>query len=199
QLSLTLPTSTVIGMPFVIYMSGATSVRGAAPMGTLTVYDGTTAIFTASGTGIGGYAGTGYGSTPTAGFGIDTGITLSTLGSHSLTLAYSADPNYSAASSSPQVVRVVYPTPFTLQSSSTTVNYGTSATLTATLATTQTSPPVTGQITFASSTGHGTVATGPTTQTLINGFVALEATATITPQSSDGYTANYAGDSNYFA
>src|SRR5437588_9250220 len=199
QLSLTLPTSTVIGMPFVIYMSGATSVRGAAPMGTLTVYDGTTAIFTASGTGIGGYAGTGYGSTPTAGFGIDTGITLSTLGSHSLTLAYSADPNYSAASSSPQVVRVVYPTTLTLQSSSTTVNYGTSATLTATLATTQTSPPATGQITFASSTGQGTVATGPTTQTLINGFVALQATATITPQSSDRYTANYAGDSNYFA
>jgi len=199
QLLLTLPTSTVVGMPFVIYMSGTTTVRGAAPMGTLTVYDGTTAIFTASGTGVGGYAGTGSGSTPTAGFGIDTGITLSTVGSHWLTLAYSADPNYSAASTSPQVVRVVYPTTLTLQSSSTTVNYGTSATLTATLTTTQTSPPVTGQITFASSTGQGTVATGPTTQTLINGFVALQATATITPQSSDRYTANYAGDSNYFA
>ena len=87
----------------------------------------------------------------------------------------------------------------TLQPSSTTVNYGTSATLTATLTTTQTSPPVTGQITFASSTGQGTVVTGTTTQTLINGFVALQATATITPQSSDWYTANYGGDSNYSA
>jgi hypothetical protein len=201
QLTLTLPSSTVIGQPFTIYMTGTTSVVGAPPMGTLTIYDGSTQVLSASGSGLGGYGGTGSGSgnLATAGFGIDTGIALTTPGSHSLTMTYTGDPNYSAASTSPQIVRVVYPTLLTLQSAATAVNYGTSTILTATLTTTQTSPPVTGQITFVSSSGQQTIAAGPTTQTTINGFAALQATANITPQSSDFYTASYAGDNNYLA
>jgi hypothetical protein len=199
QLTLTLPTSTVIGAPFTIYMAGTTNVVAAPPMGTLTVYDGSTQVL--STTGLGGFGGTGSGSgiTATAGFSIDTGITLSTPGSHSLTMTYTGDPDYSAASTSPQIVNVVYPTVLTVQSATTTVNYGTSTTLTATLTTKQASPPASGKITFTSLSGQQTIAVGPTTQTTMNAFAALQASATITPQSSDLYTANYAGDSNYSA
>jgi hypothetical protein len=199
QLTVTLPTSTVIGAPFTIYMAGTTNVVAAPPMGTLTVYDGSTQVL--STTGLGGFGGTGSGSgiTATAGFAIDTGITLSTPGSHSLTMTYTGDPDYSAASTSPQIVNVVYPTVLTVQSATTTVNYGTSTTLTATLTTKQASPPASGKITFTSLSGQQTIAVGPTTQTTMNASAALQASATITPQSSDLYTANYAGDSNYSA
>ena len=201
QLSLTLPASTVVGVPFTIYMTGTTTVVGAPPVGTLSIYDGSTQVLTVTGGGLGGYGGTGSGTGPlaTAGFGIDTAIMLSTLGSHSLTMTYSGDPNYSAGSTGPQIVHVAYPTNLTLQPTTTTVNYGISTTLTAILTTTQANPPVTGQITFMSSSGQQTITAGPTTQTTINGFVALQATATIWPQSNDYYVANYAGDSNYAA
>jgi hypothetical protein len=162
QLSLTIPTSAVVGKSFTILMNGTTGAVGLAPTGTLTLYDGATSILSLSGN-IGGWGGTGSGTGPqaTAGFGLDTGITLSTLGDHSLVLKYSGDTNYAAAATSPQTVRVVYPTTMTLQSNATTVNYGSSITLSATLNTTQASPPVTGQITFASSSGQQTIATGP--------------------------------------
>jgi hypothetical protein len=199
QLSLELPASTVFGVPFEISMTGTTTVVAAPPEGTLSIYDGSTLVLSLTGAGLGGYGGTGSGSggTATAGFGLDTAITLATLGSHLLTMTYTGDPNYSAASTSPQNVQVVYPTLLTLQSATTAVNYGTNSTLTATLTTSQTSPPITGQITFTSGSGQQAIPAGPTTQTMINGFVALQATATITPISGDYYVANYSGDSNY--
>lgn len=40
---------------------------------------------------------------------------------------------------------------------------------------------------------------GPTTQTIVNGFAALQTTATVTLQSSSSFYANYSGDSNYSA
>jgi subtilase family serine protease len=204
QLSLQVPTSSVVGTGTVIYMSGiSNAAEGAPPTGTLSVYDGTTLILSASGSaGLGAWAGTGSssgGGHATAGFAIDTGIFLKTLGSHSLTMSYSGDPNYSAVTTSPQVVQVVYPTTMQLQSSATTVNYGSTFTLTATVSTTETNPPVTGQITFTFNTGQGTIVMGPTTQTMVNGFAALQATATVTLQSSSSFYANYSGDSNYSA
>ena len=199
QLSLALPASTLIGVPFFVSVTGTTTVVGAPPVGTLSIYDGSTQILSL--TGLGGYGGTGTGSNPTAtaGFAVDTVITLSTLGSHSLTMTYSGDPNYSAVSTSPQIVRAVYPTNLNMQPATTTVNYGTSTTLTAILTTSQVSPPVTGQITFSSFSNRQTIIPGPTTQTTINGFVALQATATIVPQTLDFYEANYAGDANFEA
>jgi len=197
QLSLQVPTSTVIGVGTVIYMSGRTNAVGVAPMGTLSVYDGTTLILSASGSGLGGWGGNGLGSQATAGFAIDTGIFLTTLGSHSLTMSYSGDPNYTAVTTNPQIVQVVYPTTMQLQSNAASVNYGSTVTLTATVNTTQANPPPTGQITFTFNTGQGTIVTGPTIQTVINGFAALQATATVTLQSSASLYANYSGDSNY--
>jgi len=205
NLSLTLPTSVLSGVPFTIYMSGTTSAVGVAPVGTLSVYDGSTVIFSASGSGLGGYGGTGTGSGPTAtaGFGIDTAISLSGHGSHSLTLTYTGDPNYSAAPTSPQVVNVVYPTTLTLVPSATNINYGGTVTLTATLTTSQASPSITGQITFSSTWSAGDqnppITVGPTTQTVVNGMAALQATATAVLQSGDMFSVNYAGDSNYAA
>ena len=202
QLSLQVPTSSVVGTGTVIYMSGmSNAAEGAPPTGTLSVYDGTTLILSASGSaGLGAWAGTGSssgGGHATAGFAIDTSIFLKTLGSHSLTMSYSGDPNYSAVTTSPQVVQVVYPTTMQLQSNATTVNYGSTFTLTATVSTTESNPPVTGQITFTFNTGQGTIVMGPTTQTMVNGFAALQATATVTLQSSSSFYANYSGDSNY--
>jgi subtilase family serine protease len=204
QLSLQVPTSSVVGTGTVIYMSGmSNAAEGAPPTGTLSVYDGTTLTLSASGSaGLGAWAGTGSssgGGHATAGFAIDTGIFLKTLGSHSLTMSYSGDPNYSAVTTSPQVVQVVYPTTMQLQSSATTVNYGSTFTLTATVSTTEANPPVTGQITFTFNTGQGTIVMGPTTQSMVNGFAALQATATVTLQSSSSFYANYSGDSNYSA
>jgi subtilase family serine protease len=201
QLSLTVPTHALSGVAFSISATGTTSAVGAAPMGTLSLYDGSTLLFTLSGAELGGYGGTGAGSGPTAtaGFGIDTSATLSTHGPHSLALTYSGDPSYSAAPSSPQNVNVVYSNAMTLQSSATTVSYGTSITLTAILTTTQTGPPVTGQITFTSSSGQQSIVVASNTQTVINGYAALQATATVTLQSGDFFTANYAGDNNYAA
>ncbi|HXH68197.1 MAG TPA: Ig-like domain repeat protein [Candidatus Limnocylindrales bacterium] len=201
QLTLIVPTSTVIGIPAGIAMSGTTTAVGSAPVGTLSVYDGSTVVFSATGPGLGGTGGngTGSGSLATAGFAIDTAISLPGLGSHSLTMTYGGDPNYLAVTTSPQVVQVVYPTTMQLQSSATTVNYGSTFTLTATVSTTEANPPVTGQITFTSNTGQGTIVMGPTTQTMVNGFAALQATATVTLQSSSSFYANYSGDSNYSA
>lgn len=204
QLSLQVPTSSVVGTATVIYLSGTSNaVLGAPPTGTLSVYDGTTLILSASGSnGIGAWAGTGSSSSgghATAGFAIDTGILLKTLGSHSLTMSYSGDPSYLAVTTSPQVVQIVYPTTIQLQSSATAVNYGSTFTLTATVSTTQANPPVTGQITFTFNAGQGTIVMGPTTQTIVNGFAALQTTATVTLQSSSSFYANYSGDSNYSA
>ncbi len=114
-------------------------------------------------------------------------------------MSYRGDPHYLAVTTSPQVVQVVYPTTMQLQSSATTVNYGSTFTLTATLSTTEANPPVTGQVTFTVNTGQGTIVMGSTTQTMVNGFAALQATATVTLQSSSSFYANYSGDSNYSA
>ena len=204
QLTLQVPTSSVVGTATVIYLSGTSNAAlGAPPTGTLSVYDGTTLILSASGSGgIGAWAGTGSsspGGHATAGFAIDTAILLKTLGSHSLTMSYSGDPNYLAVTTSPQVVQVVYPTTMQLQSSAPAINYGSTFTLTATVSTTEVNPSVTGQITFTFNSGQGTIVMGPTTQTMVNGFAALQATATVTLQSSSSFYANYSGDSNYSA
>jgi Pro-kumamolisin, activation domain/Bacterial Ig-like domain (group 3) len=197
QLTLTVPNSALIGVPFSFGMSGTTSAVGASPIGTLTVYDGLTPIFTISGAGLGGYGGNHSGSGSTAGFGIDSSLTLSTFGPHSLTLTYTGDANYSAAATSPQIVHAVYPTSMTVQSSATTLTYGATVTLTATLTTSRTSPLATGQIAFKSLTGQTTVVTGPTIQTLTNGFVSLQATATAVMQVGDLFEADYSGDTSY--
>jgi len=199
QLTLTVPTSTVIGFPAVIYMSGTTSAVGSAPMGTLAVYDGSTLLYSATGQGIGGWGGnrSGSGAMATAGFSIDTGVTLSGQGSHSLTMTYSGDPNYSATPTSPQIVHVVYPTTMQLQANATTINYGSSVTLTATVSTQQASPALSGQITFTSISGQSTIVVGPTTQTTVNGLAGLQATATATLPFSDSFSVNYSGDTNY--
>jgi hypothetical protein len=199
QLTLTVPTSTVIGIPAVIYMSGTTTAAGSAPTGTLSVYDGSALLLSATGAGLGGWGGNGHGSGTfaTAGFSIDTAVTLPGLGSHSLTMAYGGDPNYSAVPTSAQIVHVVNPTTMQLQTNATTVNYGTSVILTATVNALQASPALTGQITFTSTSGQATIVAGPTAQTMVNGLAALQATATATFPFGDSFSANYSGDANY--
>ncbi len=183
QLSLVAPSNTPVGVPISFEINGTTNISGVTPTGTLAIYDGTTSL-----------------RSWTISDGIDTtgAVTLpATIGPHSLTAHYSGDSNYAAAVSPVQVVQVGYPTTLSLQLSATTILSGNTLTLTATLTTSQASPPVTGQITFASVSGLNTVVAGSTTQTVANGMVGLQATATVVMKYSDSFTASYAGDANY--
>jgi hypothetical protein len=84
-----------------------------------------------------------------------------------------------------------------LQANATTINYGSSVTLTATVSTQQASPALSGQMTFTSISGQSTIVVGPTTQTTVNGVAGLQATATATLPFSDSFSVNYSGDANY--
>jgi len=122
---------------------------------------------------------------------------FSTSGNHSITAQYSGDADYAAATSTPLTVDAVYPTTITQTVSATTINYGQSVTITASVMTSPKSPPMTGAFTFNSSY---TQIPGPVTGTLTtdsSGNQILTAAVTTTPQSSEAIQAFYSGDVNY--
>ena len=122
---------------------------------------------------------------------------FSSSGNHSITAQYSGDADYGAVTSTPVTVDAVYPTSITQTVSATTINYGQSATITASVITSSKSPAMTGTFTFSSSY---TQIPGPVTGTLTtdaSGNQILTATVTTTPQNSETIQAFYSGDSNY--
>jgi len=183
----------VTGIPWQAYVgaSATTPTGGVAPTGTLTLYDGANVLgnpITIAGNG---------GASP--GFSFELAFTLTTGGDHPLSVKYSGDSNYAPASSATQTVHALIATTMNLQASATTVSYGTSITVTATLSTGQKSPPITGQIPFGSG-NLDPINVGPTTQgTDASGNLTLQATATLTPQISEWISAGYNGDANYGA
>lgn len=187
------PTSNpVTGIPSETLVNGIATAPGGgvAPTGTLTVYDGTTVLGSP-------YTVPGNAGTP-PNFGLDFTITLTTGGTHTLTAKYSGDSNYASATSAPQTVHAFYATNLNVQASSTTVSYGTSITVTATVSTGIKTPAITGQISFNSSSGLDKISVGATTEsTDASGNVILQTTATLVPQASEAITAVYSGDSNY--
>jgi hypothetical protein len=88
----------------------------------------------------------------------------------------------------------------TLSADSTNVQYGTSITLTAVVDSTvlQGGPPIGQSVTFSFNNNPvtGTVTYTPFTDP--SGNIALRASLATVPQSSGFYTANFAGDANYF-
>lgn len=194
-LSFSAVSNAVTGLPLLVTVGGNNTNQGAAlatPTGTITIYDGTTQLGTPvsiSGAASGGASAT---------FWIEFSVTLASNGNHSLTASYSGDNNYAPATSSAQIVHVVYQTQMAVLPNATTLPYGTSISVTATVSTGQKSPAITGQITFSSTSGLDTFNVGTTTAgTDSSGNVILQATATVTPQNSEIIYANYAGDSNF--
>ena len=127
-------------------------------------------------------------------------VTFSSSGNHSLTAKYSGDADYAAASAT-LTVDALYPTTMTLTADSTTINYGSSVTITAKTISgyNSQSPAMTGQIGFFAN-GSSVSGSSTTLGTDANGDQVLTATLTLTPQAQFvGVQAGYAGDPNFQA
>jgi hypothetical protein len=165
---------------------------GVAPTGTITFYDGATALTdpvslspVAPNGSLGGSL-----------FG-DTSTTFKTPGTHTISAKYSGNGNYAAATSAGSAtVDAVYPTAMSLNASSTTVSYGQNITLTAVITGSGKNPPVTGQVQFGGqANGFTNVTSTPGTDS--SGNQTLTVTATATPQGSGVFVASYTGDTDY--
>ncbi len=171
-----------------------TQSSGAEPTGTVTFY--------ANGTKLPGtpqyYGSAGSGSQP-ASLTASLGVSFSTSGPENLAANYSGDGNYSASpNSAPLAVSVLYPTTLTLSANAQTVTPGSSVTLTALVDTTVKNLAPTGTVTF---TGSPTPIVGTPTLTPVtdaSGNSALQATLTITVNSTETVFVQYSGDTNYY-
>jgi hypothetical protein len=184
----------LVDQTFYVQVQGSPNiVGGAAPTGTISIYDGTSVV--SGPTAVNGYGG---GTVGSPGFYTQMPVTLATGGDHSLTAKYSGDASYAAATSTAQIVHPLYATTSTMTVSSTDINYPQSITINATISTGQKTPVITGQINFSASNVSAPITAGPTTQsTDASGNVILHATATTTPQLSEWIYAYFPGDANY--
>ena len=184
----------LVGQTFYAQVQGSPNViGGAAPTGTISIYDGTSVV--SGPTAVNGYGG---GTVGSPGFYMQMPITLASGGDHSLTAKYSGDASYAAATSTAQIVHPLYATTSTMTVSATDINYSQSITINATISTGQKTPVITGQINFSASNVSAPITAGPTTQsTDASGNVILHATATTTPQMSEWIYAFFPGDANY--
>jgi len=184
------PSGAVVGQPFSMGVAVGTGVAGVAPTGTVTFYDGTSALpgtvtYNAQGQGINVVL---YASTTTS---------ISTGGTHTITAHYSGDANYGPSTIGPVSIVAVYPTSLNVTESATTINYGQSITVTAIVTGNSKGPVLTGQVQFSSTYTpiNGPVTT--TTSTDAQGNPVLTATASTTPQYSEQVSASYNNDPNY--
>ena len=165
---------------------------GVAPTGTVTFYDGTTAL-----TGQVSLSPTPPTGSSSASLMAEIFPTFTTPGTHTITAKYSGDGNYMAATSSGNgTADAVYPTAMSLIASSTTITYGQSVTLTAVMTSQGKNPPITGQVQFSGlSNGFTNVTSTPGTDG--SGNQMLTVTATTVPQGSGTFFASYPGDTNF--
>jgi arabinan endo-1,5-alpha-L-arabinosidase len=156
----------------------ATLSGGSKPIGTITFYDGTTALQPVA---------------ITAGQTSAT-YTTSTLaaGAHSLTASYSGDPSDATSTSSPVAVSVYVPTTVTVAAPAY-ADINTSVTLTATVATNPNTYDPTGTVTFFS----GTTSLGAAPVATAGGAQQATLTLSTLPLGTDAITASYA-PSGYF-
>src|SRR5713226_149422 len=169
----------LVGTPFQVNVGGCPDVPGGvAPTGTISLFDGGSLIAgPVPATGSGCFNGN-------LGLGAFFQLTLNTGGDHSLTARYSGDASYAPSTSNTLVVHPLFPTAMTATPSATTINYGQSITITASVTTTVKSPTMTGTFSFF---GPVNQIGGPVTGTLItdsNGNQTLTATITTIPQYS---------------
>ena len=175
-----------------------TTSYGAAPGGTVTFYANGKAI-----TGTVSYGpqngGPGNYASLYVLFYTDTNA-FPTPGNYTITATYSGDTNYAGSTSSGTFISVQYPIPtLTMTPQNQTVNYGTTATVTALVSGGNKKTYPTGTLTFTDS-GTGLTLSGPTTcasTTDSSGNYACQASASYTVTDGNGAWANYSGDSNY--
>jgi hypothetical protein len=185
----------VVSVPFQISIIAYSQYPAtAATTGTMTFYDGTTQL--GSPITINGLAG-GY---EPAFFASGT-LTLTTAGSHTLSAQYSGDANYAPFTAS-TTVNVLNPTTANINFSPSTVNYGSPVTITGVIDTSVSASNAalkpTGTITL--SAGYdGQIANGVSITSMpdATGNWQIQATATITPKSSENFAITYSGDNNY--
>jgi hypothetical protein len=191
----TSPSAMLVGSTFTIFTEVAAVINGGiAPTGTITFSDGTSPI-----PGMVTYSSTA--GSPTS-FGTLSGSithTLTTSGTHNISMSYSGDANY-AADTNVMIVPVVNPTTMTEQFSSTTIDVGQSVTVTAVAKSSYKTPPMTGNFQIRGDPYFPDP--GPLTPTIsldASGNQVLTATATVMPTGYLGQTiiANYFGDSNF--
>lgn len=175
-----------------------TTSSGAGPTGTVTFFangkalTGTTNyVPTSGGSGINAslYANLGYDATA-----------FPTPGSYSITATYSGDSNYTSSTSGADYVSVKYAVPAVyLTPGSQIVNYGSLATVSVLVDSTNKSAYPTGTVSFTDA-NNGVMLAGPftcTSATDTNGYFACQASGSFTVTSSDPVSVNYSGDANY--
>jgi hypothetical protein len=184
----------VAGSQFLVSVFGQSpALRGAAPTGTVTFFEGATQLAGPI-TVIGGCGGC------QPAFQANANLTIATAGPHTITVQYSGDANY-AASTGSFTVNLVNPTSASIGASPTTVAYGNPVTITATINTTVSASNAalkpTGNVSMFASY-DGAIANPAITQMAdASGNWEIQATATITPQSSESFNVSYSGDNNY--
>jgi hypothetical protein len=185
----------VAGVPFQAYVYGTSqALRGVAPTGTLTFFDGSTQIGSPV-TVIGGCG------PCLPAFQALTNVTINTPGSRTLTAQYSGDTNY-AASTGSLTLHILNPTTASINVNPSTVNYGATVAITATI---DTSVPATnagvnptGAISlYGSHDGQISGGLSITTGAGPTGNWQIRVSATVTPQFTEYFSINYGGDANY--
>jgi pro-kumamolisin-like protein/Big-like domain-containing protein len=181
------PPSAVLGQQFQLQaiMNGAVPSGAVTPGGTLTFYDGSTAL---PGTvNLTPVSGTLYANITTS---------FSATGPRSVTAKYSGDNSYATSASNAVIINSLYPTSISQSESLTSINYGQSINVTAKVTSNSKGTAMTGQVQFS---GAYATFTGVTTTpgTDASGNQILTATATTTPQSTGYIAVYYPGDTNY--
>jgi hypothetical protein len=187
--------SPVVGMPFYATVIGySQAIRGVAPTGTVTFYDGKTQI--GSSGPISGYP-AGY----MPQFFANGTLTIVSGGARTISAQYSGDANY-AASTTSTTVNAVYPTTATIIVSPTAVNYGASVTITSVIDTaipaTNAALKPTGTVLVGASLGGNNISPVTTTTNADpSGNWQIHVSTTAMPSGSEAFNLNYSGDSNY--
>lgn len=188
-------TSPVVGTPFASTVIGYTqAIRGVAPTGTVTFFDGKTQI--GSSGPISGYPAGYYPQ-----FFAEGTLTVVSGGARTISAQYSGDANY-AASTSSTTVNAVYPVTASMSASPSTVNYGASVTITGVIdtsipATNAALKPTGAVLVVAPLGGNNTSAVTTTTNADPHGNWQIQVSATAIPSGSEQFNLNYSGDSNY--
>jgi Pro-kumamolisin, activation domain/Bacterial Ig-like domain (group 3) len=192
--NLTVPKPTA-GVTFYDNVIGVAQAQsGSASTGTVTFFDGTTQLGSPA-----TIAGNPGGSDPS--FFAEGSLTIATAGSHTLTAQYSGDANYGPSTNTIPLF-VLYPTTCTVTATPSTVNYGSTVTLTGVVDTTVPASNAalkpTAGTEFAIFGGlDGTTSISVIAQPDSNGNWELQASATLAPKGSEQFTIQYLGDSNY--
>jgi hypothetical protein len=187
------PLPPVVTTPFAVSAIVRSQSSGAMPSCNVTFFEGSTPL-------PGTVTCTGQPGGATYGAFLQPWLVVSptTSGSHTYTAKFNGDSNYGVSTSAPMTTQVFYGTNTTLTVSSSTMQYGTSVTLTAIVDTSLTQgPAIRNAVSFGSGAGPVSGTVTYTAITDASGNLALQATLTTTPQYSTYYYATFAGDTNY--